>query len=247
MVPNLVAYVICGTPRSGSTMLCSLLKSTGIAGRPESYFREPDLAARAARWGIPYGEDFDFAAFVRSAVAAGTTRNGVFGVRVMWGTMEQIVDRLKARYVSCGDTHAVTDLLQRAFDAPVRFLYLHRQDRIGQAVSWARAEQTGYWHPGDRAAATPYFDFEQIASLVDEIGQHNNAWRSWFDQSGIEPYEISYEKLSNDPVGTTRAVLAHLGLSVADSDDIKFDDKRQADKLNAEWIARYRALARHDN
>ncbi len=41
------SYVLCGTPRTGSTLLCSLLCSTGVLGRPESYFREPDEVAWA--------------------------------------------------------------------------------------------------------------------------------------------------------------------------------------------------------
>jgi trehalose 2-sulfotransferase len=32
------SYLICATPRSGSTMLCDALKGTGIAGRPEEHF-----------------------------------------------------------------------------------------------------------------------------------------------------------------------------------------------------------------
>ena len=32
------AYLVCATPRSGSTLLCELLKETGVAGRPEEYF-----------------------------------------------------------------------------------------------------------------------------------------------------------------------------------------------------------------
>jgi len=30
------SYVVCATPRSGSTLLCELLKSTGVAGHPVS-------------------------------------------------------------------------------------------------------------------------------------------------------------------------------------------------------------------
>jgi len=30
--------LICATQRSGSTLLCELLKQTGVAGRPEEYF-----------------------------------------------------------------------------------------------------------------------------------------------------------------------------------------------------------------
>ena len=32
------AYLVCATPRSGSTLLCEALKGTGVAGRPEEYF-----------------------------------------------------------------------------------------------------------------------------------------------------------------------------------------------------------------
>jgi len=46
------SYVLCGTPRTGSTLLCGLLRSTGVLGRPESYFREPDEVAWAARFGL---------------------------------------------------------------------------------------------------------------------------------------------------------------------------------------------------
>src|SRR4051794_33551393 len=32
------SYLVCATPRSGSTLLCEALKSTGVAGVPEEYF-----------------------------------------------------------------------------------------------------------------------------------------------------------------------------------------------------------------
>src|SRR5688572_2189063 len=32
------SYLVCATPRSGSTLLCHLLDQTGVAGRPEEYF-----------------------------------------------------------------------------------------------------------------------------------------------------------------------------------------------------------------
>jgi LPS sulfotransferase NodH len=36
MVPS--SYLICATPRSGSTLLCAVLGATGVAGRPAEYF-----------------------------------------------------------------------------------------------------------------------------------------------------------------------------------------------------------------
>ena len=32
------SYLVCATPRSGSTLLCDLLDQTGAAGHPEEYF-----------------------------------------------------------------------------------------------------------------------------------------------------------------------------------------------------------------
>src|SRR3954465_5603909 len=32
------SYLVCATQRSGSTLLCEALKSTGVAGRPEEFF-----------------------------------------------------------------------------------------------------------------------------------------------------------------------------------------------------------------
>ncbi len=37
MQPN-TSYLVCATPRSGSTLLCEALTNTGIAGQPKEYF-----------------------------------------------------------------------------------------------------------------------------------------------------------------------------------------------------------------
>ena len=87
------SYVLCGTPRTGSTLLCGLLASTGVLGRPESYFREPDEVAWATRFGLATegGHVRDYRAFVDAVRRAGTSSNGVFGVRIMWGSLERVV------------------------------------------------------------------------------------------------------------------------------------------------------------
>ena len=134
------SYLICATPRTGSTLLCGLLASAEVAGRPESYFRQPDEQMWAARWDIVRSSDgvFEYSEFVRAALAAGRTENGVFAARIMWGTLDYMVDKLGAVYpaITGGDI----DLLNRAF-GHTRFVYLQRDDVLAQAVSWHRAEQ----------------------------------------------------------------------------------------------------------
>ncbi len=83
------SYLICATPRTGSSLLCGLLESTGVAGNSESYFRQPDEHAWAAQWGIASqsGGALSYADYVRAVLAAGRTENGVFSARIMWGTL----------------------------------------------------------------------------------------------------------------------------------------------------------------
>jgi LPS sulfotransferase NodH len=238
----ITSYLLCATPRSGSTLLCGLLRSTGIAGRPQSYFRRDDLDAYADAWGVPRTSagTLDVEAYLRAAVVAGRTPNGVFGARVMWGTMTELTDALAS--VADDGTASPVDLLTRAFGS-LRFLHLRREDRIAQAVSWARAEQTHRWHPGERVVpggSAPHFDRDLIAGLVDTIEEHEAAWRTWFADHGVTPHEITYEDLAADPVGTTHAVLDVLGLVLPAGGTITVHDRRQADDLNADWVARFR-------
>src|SRR5919202_4203540 len=36
--PPRLSYLVCATPRSGSTLLCDVLTSTGVAGRPQEFW-----------------------------------------------------------------------------------------------------------------------------------------------------------------------------------------------------------------
>jgi trehalose 2-sulfotransferase len=242
-VTRVDAYLICATPRTGSTLLCDVLRSAEVAGRPESYFRLLDEQAWAERWQLARNAAgaFDHRDYVRAAVVEGSSPNGDFGARVMWGTLEEIVARLRAVHRD----HASTDLdvLARAFGR-TRFVYLWRDDTLAQAVSWARAEQTHFWQAGDaaRPGYEPRFDFEQIHALVQTIGEHNAAWRVWLTTFGVQPHRLRYEDLAADPVGVTRGILDFLGLRLPADGAIVSRRRRQADQLNDDWMARYRAI-----
>jgi LPS sulfotransferase NodH len=236
------SYLICATPRSGSTLLCGLLSSTGVAGRPESYFRRQSISAYADRWDLPRRGDalMEVDRFVEAAVATGSTPNGVFGARIMWGTMTELTDALAGVHVD-GAASAV-ELLTGAF-GQTRFLHLRRIDTVAQAVSWARAEQTHSWHPGDETAAEgqePHFERDLIDELVHTIKTHETAWQEWFTSHDLSPYELTYEDLAEDPIGVTKSVLDHLGLVLPADRTIEVGHHRQADDLNADWISRYR-------
>jgi LPS sulfotransferase NodH len=236
------SYMICATPRSGSTLLCGLLRDTGVAGRPESYFRRPDEQSWAERWQLERDSEgsFDHRDYVRAAVTDGSTDNGVFGVRVMWGTLDEMVANLEN--VNPSLAGADLDLLTSAFGS-TRFVHLWRGDTVAQAVSWARAEQTNFWHPGEGAVPVrePSFDADQIRQLVDTIDEHNAAWRRWFATFGVQPLSVRYEDLTADMADTVRRILAHIGVESPSDLDITPRHQRQADEINRDWIERYHA------
>ncbi|MGN9763869.1 Stf0 family sulfotransferase [Micromonospora sp. SD12] len=243
------SYFVCGTPRTGSSLLLGLLESTGVAGRPQAYFRSPDESLWADRWRLPRTADggFDHADFVRAALAAGRTDNGVFGAKLMWGTLEELLARLAASHPDlAGDDVA---LLGRAFGR-TGFVFLRRDDVLAQAVSRLRAEQTGEWFLGGSGEISgdagtgraPRFDADGIRHYLDEIGEHNAAWEQWFASRGIRPHVVRYEELTEDMAATTRRILDFLRLDVPeDAFAIVPRHRRQADELNRQWIERYRA------
>ena len=231
------SYLLCCTPRTGSTLLCGLLSSTGVAGRPESYFRVPDHQMWAARFGLSMaGEgDFDFGDFMDGAVRMGSTGNGVFAARIMWGTMHLLAEGLGRDPGEGSDV----EVLERAL-GPLRFVSLQRVDTIAQAVSWARAEQTGFWQQGDRVTFEAELDLGQIDRLVTTIDEHNDAWQTWFAAQRVEPLDLTYESLVSDPAGTVKRILDFIGTVPPDDWTPVSPHERQTDSINAEWARRYR-------
>jgi LPS sulfotransferase NodH len=242
------SYFVCATPRTGSSLLLGLLASAGVAGRPQAYFRAPDELLWADPWGIPRepAGGFDYADYLRAALAAGRTGNGVFGAKLMWGTLDKLVDKLGMVHpdLAGGDVA----LLDRAFGR-TRLVYLRRDDVVAQAVSWLRAEQTDTWYVGGGgeiggngggSGRSPTFDAAGIDRLVRLIEEHNAGWEEWFAASGVRPHRIRYEDLDADMVGVTRGTLDFLGLDLPDGHAIVPQHQRQADQLNDQWIDRYR-------
>jgi len=222
---------LCATPRTGSTFLCDLLTSTGVLGTPESYFREPDEVEWATKFGVPTcgANARNYGRFIRAVISAGTTDNGVFAARVMWGTLDHMLRGL--RQPACTSDR---DVLERAL-GPLTFVHLSRENVLAQAVSWARAEQTGYWHEGDTSVHRPEPDVHQMTVLARTIERHDAAWNSWFDNHGISPHRITYEQLVRHPRTIVAGIAAAMDVGIPASWTPESSHRKQADTNSAEW------------
>lgn len=233
------SYLICATPRTGSTLLCQYLSSSEVAGRPHSYFRSQDMASWAKGWRILRDNgNYEFSEYLIAARAAASTENGVIAIRVMWESLKEIVAEIAKLYPACARSDMA--LLEAAF-GQVRFIYLARRDVVAQAISLYRAEKTGYWHTveGQKPEQPPLFDFAAIDARVKILRQQDASWRSWFQTIGVEPMVVAYEELSADPVASVQKVLDFLGVELPPYRRLEAVNRRLADDLTISWIEQY--------
>jgi LPS sulfotransferase NodH len=244
VTPPRVSYFVCGTPRNGGSLLCGLLKSTGVAGRPEEYFVREFQSYWSERWGT------EPAAYLRGMVEEATTANGVFGAKLMWPHVSELLRKLPGRRPVRARGQAAR--IERAFPN-TRYVWLSRDDRLAQAISLSKAMQTGDWTAGEERAPwapprpsstdAPRFDFKDIRRYMKQVTRDDEAWRRWFSANGIQPFRVRYEDLAEDMEGMTRAVLAFLDVELPDDATIEPQHARQADAVNDEWARLYRSAA----
>jgi LPS sulfotransferase NodH len=169
---------------------------------------------------------------------AGATPNGVFGSKLMWDQMEELVVRLRQLSGALSDR----SLIERHFPSP-SFIWIWREDVAAQAISWARAIQTGrwqHWDTGDSSGVVPVYDREQIEALTHKAAGSNSRWRAWFAANNIQPLVVRFEDLIADGVAVTRGVLGYIGLASGHTAVAELTIK-SSDDVNAEWLDRFRS------
>jgi trehalose 2-sulfotransferase len=243
------SYVICTSPRSGSTLLCKLLAATGVAGNPDSYFHRPSISDWLADLGLahdPSASDREvLQAVFRAAISKGTLGAGVFGLRLQRHSFDLFAEILAVLY-----PRRPNDItrFQAAFGRTL-FVHLTRRDKVAQAVSYVKARQTGLWHARPDGTElerlspprNPLYDAREIRTCLDEMIAHDDKWEHWFAASGIDPLRITYEGLSADPTMTLRAILARLELETEAAENVDPAVAKLADDTNRDWAARFRS------
>jgi hypothetical protein len=101
-------YLLCASPRSGSTMLCDLLGRTRRAGLPESLFRGPDIAQYADEWGVVAPDGQWDRSYLDAARKHGSADSGCFAMRIMWSDMPPFLERLAGCLLLSGSRNMCT-------------------------------------------------------------------------------------------------------------------------------------------
>lgn len=255
-----VSYLVCATQRSGSTLLCELLKGTEVAGvpdeffeglrrsglprQPREYFEEPEFAEIAARLapvdpGRPE-QPGEFEGWFSYVLQRGMSRNGVFGAKMMWNYFDDFRERI-------GELPGMEGLsFNQALDEVfpnLRIIFVRRRDKVAQAVSLWRAIQTQQWRGSiEHAQSLPeaQYDFRALDHLVGELHRWDAAWEDWFHATGREPIRVIYEEFAGSRAATVGRVLDALGIDPPEPDHHDGPMKRQADDVSETWVQRFR-------
>ncbi|MGH3169465.1 MAG: Stf0 family sulfotransferase [Trebonia sp.] len=235
-------YLVCSTHRSGSSLLCELLRGTGVAGLPREHIMRlrprggafdgvtdqdilellPPLSDSA----IP--PDIDLIALAREKA---TDPNGIFATKLMWPTFTALGERLGLQ--------SGPELLP-LLTPSLLCVHIIRPDKTAQAVSYWSALQSGSWVAGQPSQREPVYHFRAIDHLRRLLEEQEAWWSKLFTDAGITPHIVTYDELVADLPGTVRGVLRYVGI---DSGDVRIPPpalQRQAGARSTEWIDRYR-------
>jgi LPS sulfotransferase NodH len=281
------SYLVCATPRSGSTLVCHALEETGVAGRPEEYFEALRHSGRPRRpeeyfLGVedqsirdhlgersvgsepqprsPLWSRAAYDRYLEWAFETGTTDNGVFGAKLMWGYFGEFVSLLR-NIPACRDV-PLAELLPAVFPE-LTFVRVVRANKVRQAVSLWKAVQTATWREdqaSNKAASIedegspPYrsfveahrpqlrFHYKAIDHLLKGLLIEEASWDAFFEHSGIKPVLVLYENFAADYETSTLNLLERLDLTCAEDFEFEPRMKRQSDQINDDWTKRYSEL-----
>lgn len=219
-------YAICTEPRSGSTLLCRLLRSTGLLGQPTEFF---NVDTMQNVWGIadyPLDADGQIEAITR----LGATPNGVYGVKV---------------FARDAAANATARWLERL--PSLALVYLERMDVLGQALSHVRALQTNRWVADSQELAIPQYSRHLINAELLRIVEANARWRYFFARNGLPVMHLFYEQITQEPQVAVDAIARRIGVSEpVPIEPSQFAELTvQRDDLSDEWRARFIAESRN--
>ena len=247
------AYIVCGTPRTGSTLLCKHLASAGTSGDPHSFYRRQDVAEWAEGWKLQVRDtmgELEFnAAYLDAAITAGKGGTDIFGLRLMRENLDELSAILDQIFPGLASD---TARFQDSFGG-VLSIHLSREDtaRAGKP-SLIKAQQAGLWHIApdgteiERVAPAqePHYDFGQIKGELAKLEAYDAAWNIWFAAQGLTPLRIGYKEYFRRPGG---GLLLHSARPSAfkppNAEAVQPGVAKPADETSLDWMRRYRRCA----
>ncbi|MBL8077656.1 MAG: sulfotransferase [Anaerolineales bacterium] len=244
MKPEL-SYTIWFTQRTGSTLLCKAIESTGIAGVPREWFNcPPDLLSTFKR--------SDHAELQEYLYKLGTTPNGVFAINHSFYEphFTQLTETLQ-NFPACKPNETKRTAIWEQVFPNHRHIFMTRRNKVRLAVSWWRAIQSAEWHISSGESRKEIdladkYSFDAINHLYNECSMREAGIQEFFAEGNITPLNIFYEDFIQNYEGTVRTILDTLEL---DSKSVTITPPaltQLADDISEEWAQRFREERQKD-
>ncbi len=214
-------YMIASPPRSGGTLLSRHLWASGIMGAPAEYF---GFYSTFMRLVVRLKPD-TYEEYVSLLLPRRTTANAVFGFKAHY-------DHVQFMQIS-GILHRFRQM---------RVIAIERRDHLAQAISQARALQTGQWNSWNKTPrVAPVYDPNLIRWCIRHLDDQRSGWQGLFERQNVTPIKVDYDALAADPEGVTQDVIARAELPKSPVTPVSLPElERQADTINAEWLDRFK-------
>ncbi|MEE9429264.1 MAG: Stf0 family sulfotransferase [Paracoccaceae bacterium] len=210
-------FALCTTPRCGSHFFGHKLHQTGCFGYPLEYFNDGNWRA----WGKRAAKSISTLDYIHSVR---TGPNGVFATKLHHEHLKLFLEKEK-------------DPLS------YRFIHLQRRDLLRQAVSFARAQQTGAWISDMPELSKASYDWGMISQKVDAISLGNANWDSFLTSTGARRLTMYYEDIAADPAAAILKISEFLEIEQVDIGPTKkqFTPRKQSLPANKteDWSDRY--------
>jgi LPS sulfotransferase NodH len=137
----------------------------------------------------------------------------VWALKIHLYDLVQVLERAKEEF---GPSLEERALLQACFP-DARYLFVHRQDQVRQAISFLRAMDSMQWvrQRGEPVAGQMQrleIDPDRIDPMVRLFAEQEDQWRAFFSRNALTAHEIVYEDLVRDYDVVLQGALDHLGV-----------------------------------
>lgn len=238
------SYVIWFSQRTGSTLLCKALESTGVAGRPNEWLLNSNLKEE-------YNSE-NYSDLQQKIWNTGLTENGVFGVKVSYfqPNNNEITEEFK-KFPGGMKCSSRPEIWENAFPN-CKHIFMTRRNKFRLAVSWWKAIKTNEFHrkkgelPPDYNIEDEYL-YDAIDHLVMESNLREAGIQQFFSEGNITPLTIVYEDFINNYEDTVYKILKYL--EIPDYEKVKIEPpffEKLADDLSEKWVQRFREERQKD-
>lgn len=208
-------YIILTTGRSGSSWLCQLLTSTRCLGNPKEYLNPSNFNDEKMMFDYPW-LTLKNRELLDAIMKNTSTLNGVVGIK---SNLQYLIN----------------SGILRTYQAPIKYVYLTRKDKIGQAISLERAFKSQKWCLYKNESVLDDnlgLDINRILSQMLYIKNEEDKILEFLKNKNY--LEIAYEDLLENELKTVGEIAKFIGVN-KEFEKLESNVVPQRDQKTEEW------------